>query len=172
MWYQERVCPWCGQSVPESAGVVCWSYRTVLHQGKCLDLAQCLERDFSSSSKGRLRRASELRQRVVEVRGKPPGQWIDFNVLAHLEPQLRELLRRAQAYHRVQDQGLYFCANEAWYGYGAHTERGLKQALLKLVGHERERRHTVLSSPFAYDLAYDTIYDALLLCRGRCSCLG
>jgi hypothetical protein len=130
---------------------------------------QCLERDFSSSSKGRIRRGAEVRRLIPEVRGKPLGAWLDFRALVHLEPHLLWLLRSAQNHHH--QRGERFCANEVWYGYGRHAGHGLKKPLLGLVGYERKQQHAALSSSFAYDVAYDTIYDALPDCRGGCLCL-
>jgi hypothetical protein len=168
-WLTERVCLWCGTKVPDGSGVVCWSYHGMVHQGRCNDFVRCLERDFKSSNKGRIRRGSEVRQLIPEVRDKPLRAWLDFRVLVHLEPQLLWLLRSAQSCHR--QRGERFCANEVWYGYGEHAGHGLKKHLLELVGYERQQRHAILSSSLAYDLAYDAIYDALPDCRGRCICL-
>jgi hypothetical protein len=106
----------------------------------------------------------------VSVRGKPVEEWVDFRILCGLEPLLLRLLRRAQNCHR--DKSARFCANEEWYGCGAHNYGwGLKRELAKLVGYQRSDEHPVLSTEHAYDLAYDTIYEALPNCRGSCACL-
>jgi hypothetical protein len=56
-----------------------------------------------------------------------------------------------------------------WYGYPGHRP-GLKARLTKLVGWEATRPGGVRRSSAAYDVAYDTIYEALPDCRGRCAC--
>jgi hypothetical protein len=57
-----------------------------------------------------------------------------------------------------------FCANTVWYSQ-------FKPRLLWLVGWERRDKHPVLSSAEAYDLAYETIYQALPDCK-RCLCFS
>ena len=59
--------------------------------------------------------------------GPRPGK-PTWDELAKLEPLLIDLLKLAESYPK-RSPG--FCANAAWYGYGAH---GLKDALCKLVG--------------------------------------
>lgn len=78
-----------------------------------------------------------------------------FEELAQLEPRLQELLTEAQATRRKRG----YLAGKVWYGYGGYP--GLKPRLLELVGWEREEEHTLLSTRTAYDVAYDTIYEAL-----------
>lgn len=87
-----------------------------------------------------------------------------FADLVKLEPKLGELLTEAKSYHTSQNPE--FCANAAWYGYGG--EPGIKPRLLKLVGWERPGGlHWPLSTPAAYDVAYDTLFEALPDC-GKC----
>ena len=83
-----------------------------------------------------------------------------FDALCEKEPRLRALYLRAKA---VRDDGKAksFCANNLWVNE-------LKPVLLDLVGwdvHSPELR-----TPEVYDLAYDTIYEALPNCR-RCMCM-
>jgi hypothetical protein len=90
-----------------------------------------------------------------------------FEALAALEPGLAGLLAEARA--SAADAGdPHFCANAVWYGYEGHP--GIKQRLLRLVGWERSDRHPVLSTPCAYDVAYEHIYEMLPPCRD-CACL-
>jgi hypothetical protein len=98
----------------------------------------------------------------------PKKKVATFAELAALEPALNNLLAEARGHHasRAPD----FCANAAWYGYLGFP--GLKPRLLQLVGFERAERHPVLSTPAAYDVAYDFLCDALPNCRGRCPCLA
>jgi hypothetical protein len=91
---------------------------------------------------------------------------LTFERLADLEPRLRALLEEARAHH--SDPSPDFCANAVFYGY-AHVRQGLKARLLKLVGWE-SGRHDLLGTSAAYDVAYDTIFEALPDCRGNCAC--
>lgn len=91
-----------------------------------------------------------------------PKSLQEFQRLAALEPSLGKLFDEARSHDSDGDPR--FCANAAWYGYNGHD--GLKPRLLRLVGFERaEGRHPVLSTPEAYDEAYDAIYGALPDCR-------
>jgi hypothetical protein len=94
---------------------------------------------------------------------------VTFEDLARLEPRLQSLLEEARRHHNSRRPD--FCANAVWYGYAGHLP-GLKPRLLFLVGYERRDRHPVLSTSLAYDVAYDTIYQALPDCRGRCACFS
>jgi hypothetical protein len=82
--------------------------------------------------------------------------------ISRLEPKLAELLKEAQA---VTDPGgdPGFCANAVWYDR-------FKPQLTCLVGWFARCKHFLLTSPEAYDIAYDKIYEALPDCRG-CCCL-
>lgn len=63
----------------------------------------------------------------------------------------------------------HFCANEAWYGT-TDPDAGIRARMDALVGWNREESTPdLLQSREAYDLAYDTLYDALPNCRG-CGC--
>lgn len=87
--------------------------------------------------------------------------------LVEEEPRLADLLAEART---VKDEGgAYFCANQVWYGYG-DPRRGFKARLLPLVGWERNGGPSLLTTPQAYDVGYQTIYDALPDCRGDCGC--
>jgi hypothetical protein len=93
---------------------------------------------------------------------------LTWATLVALEPQLAGLLAEAQAV-RDCDTAPYFCANAAWFGYDGH--RGFKPRLRRLVGWDRPDGHPALTSCEAYDLAYQTIYEALPPCRGYCGCV-
>lgn len=89
-----------------------------------------------------------------------------FFRLALIEPRLLDLYGEAAA---VKDDltDRWFCANEVFYGY--HGLRGFKRRLCALVGWDAENNHPGLVNSDAYDLAYETIYNALPDCR-NCSC--
>ena len=95
------------------------------------------------------------------------GQRLTWEQLVKLEPELGRLLERAKA---TKSRGKHFCANARWYGFGQWRFAGLKPRLLWLVGWQRPDKHPVLSSTEAYDLAYETVYEALPNCRD-CWCL-
>jgi hypothetical protein len=82
-----------------------------------------------------------------------------FADLASLEPQLGALLREARHVDASSDA---FCANGVWYG-------SFKPRLLLLVGWEAS--NPALRTSEAYDLAYETIYDALPDCRHKTAVL-
>jgi hypothetical protein len=93
--------------------------------------------------------------------GPRPGK-PTWDELAKLEPLLIDLLKLAESYPK-RSPG--FCANAAWYGYGAH---GLKDALCKLVGWIRKPKPNpgdLLGGKEAYEVAYDTLYAALPDCQ-------
>lgn len=87
---------------------------------------------------------------------------ITWALLVLLEPGLGTLLTDVQA---IKDDHVSesFCANRHWY-------RHFKPRLLKLVGYERPDVHPILSSPVAYEIAYDQLLDPLPPCR-NCACL-
>ena len=74
-----------------------------------------------------------------------------------LEPELKALHDRAKAVRA--EPGRPFCANYVWY-----RPCGFKDELCALVGYERKTGPDVLKSAAAYDLAYETLYDALPDC--------
>lgn len=86
-----------------------------------------------------------------------------WDELVEMEPRLKLLLR---AVRRVR-VGVTFCANAAWYDQGK-----LKERLTKLVGSGRlgTDGDPRLWSSDAYDLAYDTLYEALPDCAHRGTC--
>lgn len=82
-----------------------------------------------------------------------------WDKLIELEPRLKALLEKAQGYHKATANDKYFCANHVWY-------RKLKPELVELVGNYREKEgDPFLYTSEAYDLAYQTVYDALPNCR-------
>jgi hypothetical protein len=94
---------------------------------------------------------------VPALAGNAP---LTFQKLAAMEPGLDRLLAKALAYHNNTPR--QFCANAVWYGYG--HQPGLKRQLERLVGWDRPGKHPVLSSPEAYELGYETVYEALPPC--------
>jgi hypothetical protein len=86
--------------------------------------------------------------------------------LVAAEPRLGHLLREIRAVRATGDR---FCANRVWYGY-ANPRRGFKARMCALVGWDREHGPSELRTHRAYDVAYQTLYDALPDCR-RCGCL-
>lgn len=96
------------------------------------------------------------------------GQRLTFRELVKLEPKLGELLKQAQT---VKDDGSqeYYCGNAVWYGYDGYP--GFKSSLCALIGFDRlEEGDERLYSSDAYEIAYQTVYDALPCCRGECGC--
>jgi hypothetical protein len=96
-----------------------------------------------------------------------PMEQLTFKDLVALEPRLQPLLDEARSYH--QNTAADFCANAVWYGY--FDSRGLKERMSRLVGYEVPKSVGILSTEEAYDVAYDTIYQALPNCRA-CGCFG
>lgn len=89
-----------------------------------------------------------------------------FFQLSLLEPRLLDLYGEAAAIKDDLSQD-GFCANAAFYGY--HGRRGFKRRICRLVGWDAESNHPRLVCSEAYDLAYETIYEALPDCR-NCTC--
>lgn len=85
----------------------------------------------------------------------PPEAIPTFADLAAIEPRLQALLDEARGICAVKG----YVAGKVWYGYGGYP--GLKPRLLDLVGWERPEAHPLLSTSAAYDVAYETIYEAL-----------
>jgi hypothetical protein len=96
--------------------------------------------------------------------GKIDGP-LTFAELAKREPRLLDLLAEAQAHHRNREP--VFCANAVMLGYPGF-QPGLKNRLRRLVGWEAGQGG-MLRTREAYDLAFQTIYQALPDCR-RCGC--
>jgi hypothetical protein len=90
-----------------------------------------------------------------------------FLTLATHEPRLIDLYQEAAL--TVDDPNSdRFCANAVFFGHkGWH---GIKPKLLDFVGWHAESLAPQLGTEEAYDLAYDTVYEALTDCR-NCSCL-
>ena len=86
---------------------------------------------------------------------------ITWATLTELEPRLRDLYNYAT---EIKDPGgNYFCANLIW-------ARALKPRLNTMVGFDACTDNEILTSPEAYKLAVDTIYDQLPACR-NCTCI-
>lgn len=83
---------------------------------------------------------------------------ITWEQIIELEPMLLTLYSAAM---RADKGGVSFCKPYAWYGEG-----GFKEQLLCLVGHQRiEDEPEILNLADAYDIAYQTILDAIPPCR-------
>jgi hypothetical protein len=93
---------------------------------------------------------------------------LTFKDLVALEPRLQPLLDEARSYH--ENTPADFCGNAVWYGYHDQA-RGLKERMSRLVGYAVPRSVGILSTEDAYDVAYETIYEALPYCR-ECGCFG
>ncbi|HKD45169.1 MAG TPA: hypothetical protein VKD24_05885 [Candidatus Angelobacter sp.] len=93
----------------------------------------------------------------------PEENWLTFDDLCALEPELAALAERARSYRDGPKQSS-FCANQVWY------YRGLKAKLCSLVGWFARNPDLRLHTGEAYDLAYQTIYYLLPDCR-NCGCL-
>lgn len=94
---------------------------------------------------------------------------ITWAKLVKLEPRLAGVLAEARAVKDDKSKPV-FCANAAWYGYGANRN-GLREKVIRLVGWEAERKGIPeLRTQAAYDVAYHHVYDALPPCRD-CICM-
>jgi hypothetical protein len=99
---------------------------------------------------------------------------LSWKELVSLEPRLDALLQEARSYHQFDTKD--FCANDAWYrgpDWREKTDeerrgRSLKGRMCNLVGFTRRPSHPVLSTMKAFDVASETIYEALPDCRGVC----
>lgn len=128
---------------------------------------------------------------VNDGRPKP----ITWDLLVELEPKLGALYNEAKSYRR----GPHYCATSTWYGWRTGSRGSFKSKVCALIGFERgvleddsddtrcgpidladvvltEYERPVdddprLYTPWAYDLAYQTICKALPNCRNsRCGC--
>lgn len=100
-------------------------------------------------------------------RGNPESStWLR---LVELEPRLETLLRRAQTEWATEPAE--YCAMRMWYGHPSPRD-GLRDTVSDLVGWTAKHRgaHPELCTSLAYDIAYETVFDALPPCRGRCGC--
>lgn len=107
---------------------------------------------------------------------------VTWPLLVELEPKLGELWMRARL--EWAEEPAEYCSVRIWYGYGKDGEKvglayskdgrghGLKSLICDLVGWSVKHRggNPVLASSEAYDIAYETVLDALPSCRGRCGC--
>lgn len=95
----------------------------------------------------------------------PTAPALTFAHLVALEPELGDLL--AEVASLKPDPSGHFCANAAWYGYQQRPS-GFRKRLSQLVGH-LSGLDGVLGTSRAYDIAYQTLYQALPDCRhGGC----
>lgn len=85
---------------------------------------------------------------------------ITWSTLTGLEPRLIDLYNYAQTVH--DPGGVTFCANEIWY-------QNIKPQLITMVGWDALTDNEILTSPQAYELAIDVIYNELPACRA-CGC--
>jgi hypothetical protein len=88
-----------------------------------------------------------------------PPTWAD---LAELEPRLQPMLNEIQS---IKDDGQSrrFCADEIWVSE-------FKPELCRIIGFGRRPAHPILSTAFAYEIAFDKLRDAFPPCR-NCACL-
>jgi len=91
------------------------------------------------------------------------GNNITWATLTELEPRLRDLYNYATEIRDMHIRGSYFCANLIW-------ARALKPRLNTMVGFEAFTDDEILTSPAAYELAIDVIYNQLPACRA-CACV-
>lgn len=99
----------------------------------------------------------------------PQSKKLAFDALCVQQPALMDLYKEACA---IKDDAstASFCAHDHWYGYSEYP--GLKKRLARLVGWDatlEPEQPGMLASQYAYDIAYDTIYEALPSCR-NCGC--
>lgn len=85
---------------------------------------------------------------------------LTWDEMVRIEPRLGALLQEIKAV-QPKDDDEYFCANEVW------VER-FKPRVITLVGWDAQLPE--LQTIRAYDLGYDTCYNALPDCRD-CGCL-
>lgn len=92
-----------------------------------------------------------------------PDKPLTWHKLIKLEPRLLSLFQLAKAAYDDRSTDSY-CANMIWY-------RSFKPIVCALVGWSADNPpHPSLITSAAYDIAYETIYDALPGCR-NCGCL-
>lgn len=87
---------------------------------------------------------------------------LSWEMLANLEFELAELLHDARCADSYDAKR--FCRETLWYSE-------VKPILVRIVGHERPDYHPILGTSAAYEIAYDTILEAMPACR-NCSCSG
>jgi hypothetical protein len=110
--------------------------------------------------------------RLSDVKGPslptPQGPFIPPKIeqLVALEPRLTVLLAEAGHYHETA--GPTFCANSVFYGYFGQGP-GLKSRLSKIVGWY-SRQKGLLGTAAAYDVVYQTVWNALPACGPDCAC--
>lgn len=94
-----------------------------------------------------------------------------FDDLVTVEPCLQWLADDATAYHKSHGRKHRRCANNRWYGYHEWEGLGIKARLKELVGTESRysKVKIPLRSSYAWNLAYDHLYELLPTCRG-CNC--
>jgi hypothetical protein len=86
---------------------------------------------------------------------------LTFENMAAVYPELQNMREEAR---RVDGSDPHFCANAVWYS-------DFKPRVLRLVGFEAPRNAPDwMTTPDAYDVAYQTIYNELPYCRD-CACL-
>ena len=95
-----------------------------------------------------------------------PNHDLTWEELVERQPWLAELERMVLA---VDGSDPRFCANEAWFGYGAHRGHGIKPRMERLVGWLADAPDPTLRTSAAYDAAYRALYRLLPDCAG-CGC--
>jgi hypothetical protein len=147
------------------------------------ELERELHRQFSSKRK----RGEwfELDQNDIATIAKGRPNATTWDRLVELEPDLESWLAIAKGrWKKIQGVEEDYCSVAAWYGFieeekyrvrlpiSGKRSYGLKQVICELVGWDVKHRggNPELASPLAYDIAYETVFDALPPCRGRCGC--
>jgi len=77
-----------------------------------------------------------------------------FKEICEIEPLICAMYLEAKAYQKTAEEN--FCANNIWYGK-------MKMRFVELVGWSARRKE--LRNCIDYDVAYDTIYEALPDCK-------
>ena len=87
---------------------------------------------------------------------------VTWKMLAAYEPRLAAMLEEAK---KIDGSDARFCANEVWF------MGGMKDRVIALAGWEAPVTAPAwMRGQSAYDVAYQTIYDALPPCRD-CFCM-
>lgn len=86
---------------------------------------------------------------------------LTFENLTALEPDLLTLYLDAKHYRR----GVKFCPIMVWY-------KKFKPRLIHLVGWVAQSDNPILHTKQSYDLAYETVYEALPKCPKGCKGCG
>lgn len=128
--------------------------------------AETLERQFHERFAAKHFRGEWFQLDPDDLRQFSCSDLNGWNQLVSIECRLDRVLSTARSF-KADDNPL-FCQNHIWYGVtfdvpGVGQGISLKEAVSRLVGWDAW--HPKLKTEAAYDLAYDTVYDALPPCR-------